>query len=299
MLVLTPLSLACATAAWEALYQASGLVLRFATRRPGVVLDADGASQEKLGDLGASYAGSFVHALIVTSRGLMHLIQLAHAPIEAKLMIPADPADPWHAAAVTVEATSVIFLSYLLYDVVHVVLALARGDRRLGGLDTLAHHLGFITAASICGPCRALPFAFGWLIVGEFSSVFLNVRWFLVTSGRGASALLRTTNVLFAVSFFLGRIVVRYAHLPPTTHICPRLACISDERLSCCTQVCMFGFVHLFIHRETMFATPGLCCSRPLLKLVLGMLVPAYCLNLVWMGKIVSMVRGGAAKKKT
>lgn len=214
MLAITPLSLACVSAAWETLYQASGLVLRFAARRPGVVLDADGASQEKLGDLGASYAVAFAHACIVTSRGLMHLVQLAPAPIEAKLSIPPDSADPWHAIASSVEGTSVIFLSWLLYDVVHVVLALARGDRRLGGFDTLAHHIGFITAASICGPCKALPFAFGWLIIGECSSIFLNVRWFLITMGRGASALLHATNVLFAATFFLGRIVVRSAYLP-------------------------------------------------------------------------------------
>tara|TARA_B110001452_G_scaffold256497_1_gene249884 strand:+ start:770 stop:988 length:219 start_codon:yes stop_codon:yes gene_type:complete len=65
-----------------------------------------------------------------------------------------------------------------------------------------------------------------------------------------------------------------------------------------CTQVGMIGFVHLFIHRETMLSMPGLCCSKLLLNLVLGMLVPAYGLNLIWMSKIVSMARGGSAKKK-
>ena len=64
-----------------------------------------------------------------------------------------------------------------------------------------------------------------------------------------------------------------------------------------CTQVGMVGFVHLFIHRETMFSMPGLCCSKPLLNLVLAMLVPAYGLNLVWMSKIVSMARGGGSAK--
>ena len=159
-----------------------------------------------------------------------------------------------------------IFLSWLLYDILHMVFQFPA----LGGFDMISHHIGFILSACICGSCRALPFAFGWLIIGECSSIFLNIRWFLIVTGRGASALLHASNVAFAVAFFLARIVA-YA----------------------------LGVAHLGYHRQDLLSTPGFgCCSKPLLYLVLGMLAPAYGLNLVWMSKIVRVARGGSKMHK-
>mmetsp|Transcript_16521 Transcript_16521/g.67856 ORF Transcript_16521/g.67856 Transcript_16521/m.67856 type:complete len:225 (-) Transcript_16521:526-1200(-) len=80
------------------------------------------------------------------------------------------------------------------------------------------------------------PFQFGWLIVGEVSTIFLNIRWFLIKLGYGATSVTITlptplsrfclsrfllkaslflrpqfmtaANFLFALTFFIARIVV-------------------------------------------------------------------------------------------
>mmetsp|Transcript_16524 Transcript_16524/g.67867 ORF Transcript_16524/g.67867 Transcript_16524/m.67867 type:complete len:197 (-) Transcript_16524:1238-1828(-) len=52
------------------------------------------------------------------------------------------------------------------------------------------------------------PFQFGWLIVGEVSTIFLNIRWFLIKLGYGATSFMTAANFLFALTFFIARIVV-------------------------------------------------------------------------------------------
>jgi len=266
MLALTGLNVLCAVAAWEILHQSSRLLMPAVIRLPGVV--REGTNENALQKLlvhGPSYVASFVHCVTVTYRGVMHLVALFEAPIEAKIIIAADASDPWYASAFPVYGTCVIFLSWLLYDIAHVIYLYPD----VGGLDMVMHHLGFIAAACICGPCGALPFAFAWLIAGEFSTFFLDIRWLLINTGRGASAWLPATNAAFAIVFFLTRIVL-YA----------------------------IGLLHLWIHRQTILSTPGVCCTKPLLYLVLGMLFTAYGLNLVWMAKVVRMARGSGREKK-
>ena len=87
-----------------------------------------------------------------------------------------------------------LFPSWLLYDLAHLLLSFPA----LGAADTVAHHAGFICASAICGAHRILPFAFGWLIVGELSSPLLNVRWLLIHAGRRRVAVLQRVNVGFA-----------------------------------------------------------------------------------------------------
>ena len=263
MLALTGQNVLYAMAAWEGLHQSCGLLLRALVRVPGFVREG---TDEKLTSQGASYAVALIHSVVVTYCGATHLVALSEAPIEAKIIIAADPSDPWHAPASAVSGTGVIFLSYLLYDILHMALQYPA----LGGLDMICHHLGFIAATCISGPCGSLPFAFSWLILGEGSSIFLNFRWFLIHTGRGASTLLHAVNAAFAISFFVTRIVV--------------YAC---------------GGLDLWVHRQTILSTPGVCCTKPLLYCVLGMMCLAYGLNLMWMARIARMARGGAQKKKS
>ena len=131
---------------WELLYGACGVALRRLAASPGVVLSDPGASKEKLARLGASYVVALVHALVVGLRGVWHVYALLDAPIGAKLAIP-DASSPWHAAAAATETTNVLFLSWLLYDLAHVLLSFPA----LGAADTVAHHAGFICASAICG----------------------------------------------------------------------------------------------------------------------------------------------------
>ena len=67
-----------------------------------------------------------------------------------------------------------LFFCYMCYDLGHVVAAYPL----LGGLDTLFHHGAFLVAAIVAGSQRAFSFAFGWLVLCEASTPFLNARWF-------------------------------------------------------------------------------------------------------------------------
>eukprot|EP01048_Picozoa_sp_COSAG05_P016742 COSAG05_NODE_2196_length_3411_cov_2.646739_2_plen_96_part_00 len=63
-----------------------------------------------------------------------------------------DPASgPWVSELREVELSNHFFLSYLLYDIWHIMLAYPK----LGGLDMLAHHALFIGCALTCGVSRA------------------------------------------------------------------------------------------------------------------------------------------------
>jgi len=72
----------------------------------------------------------------------------------------------------------------------------------------VVHHVLFAVCAAINGTYGLLAFAFGWLAVGEASTIFLNLRWFAIKSGRGHRPILETINVLFAIVFFYSRIGV-------------------------------------------------------------------------------------------
>ena len=68
----------------------------------------------------------------------------------------------------------------MCYDLGHVVAAYPL----LGGLDTLLHHGAFLVAAIVAGSQRAFSFAFGWLVLCEASTPFLNARWFYRCGAR-------------------------------------------------------------------------------------------------------------------
>jgi len=244
--------------AWEALYTLSRLALRRAAKFDGVLLN--GADAEKLVKQGPSYAIAFVHACLVGVAGLVHVCTLLDAPAEAKIAIP-DDSSPWHVAATATEYTNVAFLSWLLYDLGHIIMSYPE----LGGADTVAHHLGFIAASLICGKYAILAFPFAWLTTGELSSIALNIRWFLINTGRGDSGALRQAQLLFALLFLVTRVVV-YG----------------------------LGLAHLAIHRDVLLSAgrPGSVLAGvppPLLWAVLVLLVGGYGLNLVWMRKIIRM----------
>ena len=128
----------------------------------------------------------------------------------------------------------------------------------------------------VCDYHLLLPFPFGWLLVGELSSIPLNVRWMLIqisksaqpSAGRNWTTRYTTVvNYAFAITFFASRVVV-YG----------------------------LGLAHLLRVRDELFGLRSRVAS-PLLYLVLGLLVGGYVLNLMWMRKIVQMAVGGGKQK--
>lgn len=210
---------------------------------------------------GATYVAALIHAMITGSRGCWHVAALLQAPTASKLAIVDGE---WHAAALATADTNVVFFSWLLYDVLHVI----REFPALGGLDTVAHHLGFMCASLVCGHHRILPFPFAWLILGELSSVPLNIRWFLTTIAKADpkraskwASPISTTSKAFALVFFVTRVVVYGMGL---AHLCS----VTEE----------LGKLDAVV-------------AKPLLYLVLALLAGGYVLNLSWMSKIVKRAR--------
>ena len=48
-----------------------------------------------------------------------------------------------------------------------------------GGADVVAHHVLFALASYVCGSNRVFPWPLAWLIIGELSTLPLNLRWVL------------------------------------------------------------------------------------------------------------------------
>ena len=257
-----------------------------------------GRTLQTLLTCGPSYVVSTVHAIIVTARGCTHLLQLWDASPYDKFVIPPDfttttlqddnTMTNYRGAHLLVARTNIIFVSYLLYDVCHVL----HQYPKLGKVDTVLHHVLFIVCSFINGTYGIMAFAFGWLIVGEASTVLLNIRWFLIqlsgrssissssggggdgicdgkSSGRSGSGsttvvLLDTINILFAITFLIVRVLIY-----------------------------TLGVVHLLIMhgRSIIMVLPQTTyVPRILLGITCGCILLGWGLNLIWGMKIMAMV---------
>lgn len=178
---------------WEVLFRIVSHVLTSTNLAQRITLDP--STTETLVTLAPSYVCSMVHSAVVGVMGVIHLIQMW--PVQDAML------QLTHASH-GIMSTNNIFIGYIIYDLFHVIAMYPK----LGAADMVAHHCVFLTASMINGSYRLMPFAFGWLIVGELSTVFLNLRWFLIKTGRGHTQAMHVTQVLFAISFFVLRVVV-------------------------------------------------------------------------------------------
>lgn len=167
-----------------------------------------------------SYILSTLHALYVTPRGLNHLTTLFRAPIPLKLHNPTiyDSPDAYTLQRTDarffvqiegVTLTNLVLAGYLLSDLIQIL----RHYPNLGSIDAVLHHITFFYCAAILGHFQLFPFMFGWLIVGESSTPFLNVRWFLIKAGYGHTTFLKVTELIFAFLFFSSRFALYSAGL--------------------------------------------------------------------------------------
>ena len=191
---------------WELLYQLSQFAIKVAFMKYPKLIVTNKVNKDDakttLIQRGPSYIVSFVHSLYVMARGFMHLYSLWDASNIDKLYNAQDGG--YRAAHLEVARTNILFLGYLLYDMIHILAQFPK----LGGFDTIMHHLLFAFCSVINGTYGIMPFQFGWLITGEVSTIFLNWRWFLLKSGRDKGSLIENINIMFAASFFFSRIVL-------------------------------------------------------------------------------------------
>lgn len=235
---------------WESLYRTSRLAIRFiVSSNPNLVREKDGAG--KLIECGPSYVVGAIHALFLGLRGVMHSVKLLDSSLEGKII--GGDSDEF----VNVELSNVIFLAYVLYDIVHVILLYPK----LGGPSMVYHHFGFIICALVCGVGRILAFPFGWQICAELSTPFLTARWLLLTAGWQGSLALQIVEGCFAFTFFLFRGIL----------------------YSC-------GISHLLWNFKDIAALASRNVDSRLAHLVIMIIIGGYFLQLMWLSKIVKMV---------
>ena len=97
----------------------------------------------------------------------------ARAARRARVALRGGANDPDFVAFV--ETTTLVFFTYVLYDAFH--LALEFPD--LGSYDMAAHHVGFLVAAALAYAYGAYPLTLGWLCTCETSTPVLSTRWFV------------------------------------------------------------------------------------------------------------------------
>lgn len=187
------------------------LVRHFLQSNSGKRVVPDQERRVRLIERGPAYLVSTLHALIVTTRGLQHMPLLFRASKLLKTHIPSDLmyTPRLHERKIIrelhrVELSNLLLTSYLLSDLHHVLI----NYPNIGGVDTVLHHVAFLYCSFIGGAYKVNPFMFCWLILGEASTPFLNLRWFLINSGYGHTFLLRVVDMTFALLFFATRFLL-------------------------------------------------------------------------------------------
>ena len=192
---------------WEAVFQTSHWLIN---------QSPPAGSSARLLNLGCSYVTAFLNAGQCTVLGVYNFLRLWAAPASARYVIARSVSahsgdDGFGAGSEGLRTSSYVFLGWLACDVVHVLLNF--GPKKLGGWDTVVHHAIFASLVSACIGYGVCPFAASWLYIGELSSLPLNVRFFLINTGRGATGAMKATNGLFALTFFLTRVALYWCGL--------------------------------------------------------------------------------------
>jgi hypothetical protein len=156
----------------------------------------------------AGYVVSCVHAFITTYRGFSHMYALKTNPDTARNLM-ALYSNEYYSDFVEEVRTGVILtnqmvLTYMFHDLVHTL----ERFPDLGGWDSITHHVIFVMASFAAGWNKIFCFPFSWLVVGELSTPFLNLRWFLRAVGMKDSSLATINGLLFAITFFIARVLI-------------------------------------------------------------------------------------------
>jgi len=229
---------------WEVLYQAGK---RLAARSY--------ADYPKVVTQGASYFTAFLNACFCASVGAYVIVSLSDAP-DVDRVILNEEVSHFYQVSLAAYYAAMCFLGWLLMDMVHLLTHFPV----LGGVDMLLHHAGFSAVALLGMGFRFLPLVVGWLLLGELSSIFLNARWLLINTDRGASRALHRCNVAFAITFF-------------------------------CTRVLLFwsGLAHLLLVERPLLLAPPFECPPWAVNTLAFFLVGGALLNAFWMVKIIKM----------
>jgi hypothetical protein len=236
--------------AWEVLYQLAKANL--AQRCP---------QWPKIATLGGSYTAALVNAVVCSAAGLWIVSGLINADDRGRSLVLSTA--PYESVTPVVFFAAQSFLGWLLMDLCHLILLYPR----LGGVDQLLHHSGFFALTSLGYGYRVLPFAVGWLLLCEVSSIPLEIRWFLINTGGGESRALKLTNTAFALSFFCFRVLVVW-----------------------------MGIADMMRHSRPFLLEHG--TPRWTVDTLCNGIIASAMLNLYWLVKIIQMARRPATMKE-
>jgi len=154
-----------------------------------------------------------------------------------------------------------VFMGYLIYDTTFCLYYY----KLLKDWPSLVHHVIYLVVSGYVLYHAFFKFAFVWLMMGEMSTPCVNLRWFLAVLDMKSTQLYAWNGNLMAVLFFVFRVVVFGV-----------------------------GLVHLFGLRELWMAE-----DVPYgLRIVFGLLVGAYGLNLYWFNLVLKGVLKLRGKKQ-
>jgi len=222
-------------AGWEVVYQLAKRV-------------TSGNPHEKVAKLGASYLIACVNATVCSVGGCWAVLSLLTAEHHDRLVVTGAESPYWPGGSTgeMVERLAYSFLGWLIFDIVHLVLWFPK----LGAADMLAHHIGFFCLTCLGVSYRVMPFPVAWLLLGEISSLPLNLRWYLISTGRGASKLMNCNNVVFALSFFVVRVLIYWA-----------------------------GVYHMLVHMRPALLAPPYSCPALVVNTICFFITAGACLN--------------------
>ena len=162
------------------------LFTNFALRQYGVPL------RTKDAPLGVQMVLSTAHAVVGTAFGVVYLPRFWHAAPTVQY----ECAEEW----APIFGMTTLFVAFLTSDLV------IGWWKRTLQREWVLHHLlfGAVAVIQLLYSRSCLPFT--WLIMGEASTVFLNIRWFLIASGQ--SRWVHWANLPFALTFFLTRVLL-------------------------------------------------------------------------------------------
>ena len=139
----------------------------------------------------------------------------------------------------------------------------------LGGGDTVLHHCGFICLTFLGMGYQVYPFIVAWLLLGEVSSLPLNVRWYLITTGRGDTPAMDMANYSFGILFLIVRVAIYWS-----------------------------GLYELLVHLRPLLLAPPYNAPSLWMHIIMGFVSAGGLLNAFWVYKIFKMAARSGKKKK-
>ena len=239
------------TLAWEATYQ----TLKLVTKHTHTHFD-------KVKTLGASYGAAMINALICTATGAAMLAHyLTHNNQTQTTLAKLEKTNETNFITMTMNS----FLAWILYDLTHLLTLFPR----LGGIDTIIHHCGFALVTALAIYHQIFPFAAAWLLLGEVSSIPLNIRWYLINTQRGDSKALNITNICFAIFFFIARVVIYWV-----------------------------GLIHMLLVSRTILLDKPINANQSVVNIICTLVAGGGLLNAFWFNKILKMAKRRGKNKR-